>query len=151
MPLDYATCRKWVGYVPGFLHSSFSARRGQKDALEGPGSGSWRPREAPTGPKWSQNAPRRRLQNDLKIEFVLGAVLEAVWRREKGRSRIQAAIPAAGRRNGGGLRGGIKGGGLKPCKELLHLNLTRPSARWAGGFKRLTPFRRPPEEEEVHG
>ena len=25
------------------------------------------------------------------------------------------------------------------------MSLTRPSARWAGGFKWLTPFRRPPE------
>ena len=81
---------------------------------------------APRRPKWSPNAPRRRLQNDLKIEFVLGAVLEAVLRLEKGRSRIQAAIGAAGRRNGGGLRGGGKGGGLKHCKEFSQLSLTRP-------------------------
>ena len=49
---------------------------------------------------------------------------------------------AAGRRNGGGLWGG-KSGGLKPCKELSHLSPTRPSARWAGGFKTLRVHRPP--------
>ena len=72
-----------------------------------------------------------------RIRARLGRRLEPVLGPEKARCRSRAA---EWRRPLGGKRGA----GLKPCKELSHSSLTRPSARWAGGFKRLTPFRRPP-------
>ena len=88
-------------------------------------------------PSRSQNAPRKGVGNGLKFELVLGVVWEPSW----GPKRVNGA---AGWRNGGGLWGGE--GGPKPCKELSQLSLARPSARWAGGFKWLTPFRRPQDE-----
>ena len=81
---------------------------------------------APRWPKWSPNPARKRVGSGLKFQLVLEAVLEAVLRPEKGRSRSRETVPAAGQRNGGGVRGGIKGGGLKHCKEFSELSLTRP-------------------------
>ena len=84
-------------------------------------------------PKCGPKASRERSENRPRLGRRLGAVLEP----EKGMGSSRAA---EWRR----APGGGKGGGLKPCKELSHLNPTRPCARWAGGFKGLTPFRRPP-------
>ena len=65
---------------------------------------------APRWPKWSPNPARKRVGSGLKFQLVLEAVLEAVLRPGKGLDRSRGALTAAGRRNGGGLRGGIKGG-----------------------------------------
>ena len=92
---------------------------------------------APKLPKWSQHAAQKRIPNSVKLELVL----DAVWKPSWGSKRVDGA---AGRRNGGGLW--WKQGRLKPWKELSQGNPTRPSARWAGGFKGLTPFRQAPEE-----
>ena len=43
--------------------------------LRAPGADFGGQEGAPTGPKWSQHASRKRLQNDLRIDLVL----EAVW------------------------------------------------------------------------
>ena len=58
---------------------------------------------APRRPKWSSNSPRKRLGSGLEFELVLDAVWNPSWGPKK-------PDGAAGRRNGGGLRGGIKGG-----------------------------------------
>ena len=91
---------------------------GHTGTLEGPGSGFWRPRNGPDGAEMEPKSAPEASSERSEIELVLEAVLEAVLGPEKGHCRIQAAIGGPGRRNGGGLRGGIKGGGLKPCKEF---------------------------------
>ena len=97
---------------------------------------------APRRPKWSPNAAQKRVGSGMKIQLVLEAVLGAVLRLEKGRSRIQAAVGAAGRRNGGGLRGGIRGG-AKALEGALVVKSHTPLCPVGGRIQSLRAFRRP--------
>ena len=94
-----------------FEVSSLYAQLARRGALEALGVDFRRQEGAPKGLKWSRNAARKRPENDLKTELVLDAVWKPSWSSKRG-------WDAAGRRNGGGLRGGIKGWGLKHCKEF---------------------------------
>ena len=83
-----------------FLKFPVCARSWAEEALSSaPGVDFGGQEGAPWRAKWSRNAARKRPENDLKIELVLEGVLESSWGPKK-------PSPAAGRRNGGGLRGG---------------------------------------------
>ena len=83
-------------------------------------------------PKCGPKASRERSENRARLGRRLGAVVGP----EKGIGCSRAAEWRS-------APGGGKGGGLKPCREFSHLNSTRPSARWAGGFKTLRVHRPP--------